>query len=219
MDIRAAEKYIRLMERIKRLPKGSPAKDLAPKLPKPKFADEIWHMTDMDATTPEPFPTRGDVAPWEEPPNVTFHHQLVEEVTRDDPSEIRKAAVEKTIDQHGEVTLQIATDGSVEGGTRKGGSAAVFKDKLWRHVERRAAGEFASSYQAELIAIQTALEQLKRMPQANKKRTLLVTDSQAAVRRLARGADGQSQQVACNIWGLLVELFPEKGEDQLIIQF
>eukprot|EP00661_Eupelagonemidae_sp_cell13_P005909 gene5909-539_t len=133
--------------------------------------------------------------------------------------EVRKAAVVATLNALGDFSLQVWTDGSVEDGVRRGGAAAVFATRVAEDVVRRPAGQLASSYQAELVAIEAALQSLARRSESARVRVLLATDSLSAVQRLAAGPDSQTQNIANRIWELFAQAFPAGGEAALHVQW
>ena len=65
---------------------------------------------------------------------------------------------------------------------------------------------FCSSYRAEMIAINRALEMLRGEDPREVNETRICTDSQSAINRLKEGASKQKDVVADNIWQHLTHL-------------
>ncbi|XP_043223412.1 uncharacterized protein LOC122382301 [Amphibalanus amphitrite] len=99
------------------------------------------------------------------------------------------------------------TDGAADGGVASGGAGALLElpDGETREL-RVAAGKLCSSYRAELVALNAALEYLRQHPAHTEDPVVVCTDSQAALRRLQEGPSAQSSPLATAIWDSLLEL-------------
>ena len=74
----------------------------------------------------EPYLTTETTPPWDAAARASFYPDLVTEVPKEDTAAVRRHAVDESLQRHGDFTLQVWTDGSVEQGVSNGGSAAVF---------------------------------------------------------------------------------------------
>ena len=95
--------------------------------------------------------------------------------------EVMRRLVKATLKKRGRVDRVFFPDGSVEEGYKNGGSACVYLDGEEWKVKRCAAGSLCSSYQAELRAMDLALQVVQEeRPGA----TIICTDSQSLVEAL-----------------------------------
>ena len=108
------------------------------------------------------------------------------------------------------------TDGSVNDGTRNGGAGACInipgEDKV---TLRRACGIICSSFRAEMMAIEEALNYIHNnnntikthRPAGKTKRTIwIITDSQSAITTLQQGPGNQYSKTGNTIWRIIIEL-------------
>jgi len=124
----------------------------------------------------------------------------------------RRLVMEETRDELGKMDLEIFTDGSVEGGVKNGGGAFVFRKGEEQVVRRRAAGRWSSSYEAEMVAMEAAVEELKGREES---RIVIYTDSQALVRALRSRKPSRSKRLE-RIKGRLAE---EGRRKKIVIQW
>ncbi|XP_012941251.1 uncharacterized protein LOC106012539 [Aplysia californica] len=171
-----------------------------------KHAQNLVAETELDTYPREelvvlPPPTK----PWKAASyNVTFSTDLVADCKRANEPAVRKAAAEATIRSLPLPDVEVWTDGSAEHGTEYGGSGILIKTGDTELDQRVPAGRYCSSYRAELVALDTALDMLVALHTAgslpNSARIHVYTDSRSAVMRLSYGPTNQSEKVACSIW-------------------
>ena len=112
---------------------------------------------------------------------LELREELERKVTKEMQEEVRREAVRETIAALGGFELTVYTAGSVEEGVRNGGAACVARVGEEEIVRRKPAGRWSSSFVAEAVALDEALEVVReREPMS----ALICTDSQALVRRL-----------------------------------
>ena len=118
-------------------------------------------------------------APWNNlrSRGVDIRVELKEKVKKGSTSEeeMRRVTAE-TIEDLGPFEMTIATDGSVEEGISNGGAACVTEWRGERRVVRKAAGRWCSSFVAEKIAMEAALEVIQEVKPGS---VLIMSDSQA----------------------------------------
>ena len=120
--------------------------------------------------------------PWKDVKDggLVLNVELNRKIRKDMAEVVRKGVVEETLQKY-EGWIKVYTDGSVEGGVQNGGAACVASISGDRVVRRKAAGKWCSSYGAEAIALDEALELVK---ERDWKEVVICTDSQALVKRL-----------------------------------
>ena len=174
--------------------------------------DRGWVKTGLETTTAagladlprEPLLITASAPPWEpDPENVRVHTRLARAVRRDAPAEARRKAAEDTLRQLPPADIEVYTDGSAAAGTENGGAGVV----IWegpREAKKiqTPAGKYTSSYQAELYALNTALNHLESSDPGyvGSKTIRVCTDSQSALMRLAEGHANQTEPLPDEIW-------------------
>ena len=203
-------------EKSKRLPNSNPRRGLSERNTHKRIKKNDWRTlakdtifnTDIASFPREPLCNRAAAPPWTAESKATFNGNLVEKIKRSECDEKKKKVAEETIVKQAGAALDIYTDGSAKGGTRKGGGGVLIIDNV-NHTEYEitaAAGEVTCSFQAELIAIKAALQKIQvlqfigEVPDAA--RINLYTDSKSAIECLASGRN-QKSFVASKIWELL----------------
>ena len=119
---------------------------------------------------------------------TTVHSKLARAVRRDAPAEARREAAEDTLGQLPPADIEGYTDGSTAAWIENGGSRVVMWEGPRAAKKTHApAGKYTSSYQAELHALNTALEHLESSDPgyATSKIICACTDSQSALMSLA----------------------------------
>ena len=133
--------------------------------------------------------------PWREWVGVEW---IFDGVRSEDEERDREAAL-RVLRSLGRLEFAVYTDGSAAGGVRCGGAAAVVTtgdpaDPVCVDVRRRAAGLLSSSFQAELCALEVALEWLTEH-RDEWQRVAVVSDSQSALVALQHSGDGDRLSV------------------------
>jgi len=145
-------------------------------------------------------------APWEQLPDVTINTNLVNDTLRSDATHIRKEAATRTLYTLPEAETLVYTDGSAAEGTTNGGSGVfiTYQDGEEEHLSFPA-GAVTSSYKAELIALDKALDLVVN---SNKDQPTIriLTDSKSALERLKSGPSAQTDRTSDNIWRNLSRL-------------
>jgi ribonuclease HI len=142
-------------------------------------------------------------APWEaRATGITFCTALASAATRTEPSDVRLAAARETLRLLPPADISVFTDGSADEGITNGGSGAVIYDKDGVVQARLtlAAGKYCSSYRAELIAIELALDHLLSRRTSPAGEVRICSDSKSALERLSRGPHRQSDILCDRIW-------------------
>eukprot|EP00666_Eupelagonemidae_sp_cell4sb_P011338 gene11338-19753_t len=170
----------------------------------------------------ERWQTFSSLDPWSSDSNVDFQLSLVEPCKKSMLALKKLSVANKTLERLGDFDVELWTDGSAEGGVRKGGAGVIVRD-LRRQISYPpisvAAGEVVSSYRAEEVGIRRALQELAVRGMPDGTRVLLCCDSLSAVQRLSQGPDAQEDRVAHDIWRLIAQLFPKAGGSRLVIQW
>jgi ribonuclease HI len=157
----------------------------------------------------EPLLVVGDIAPWDKSTNlVTINPTLIRPISRNDPPEDRKSAAEDTLSSLPAASVEVFTDGAADEGVLNGGAGVIVKRNGIVHARlKQAAGLHCSSFHAELVALEHALDFLEhraRFPLGNSIR--MCTDSQSALVALGKGPSGQNHPGCVKIWGSLLRL-------------
>ncbi|KAF0295731.1 Ribonuclease H [Amphibalanus amphitrite] len=124
---------------------------------------------------------------------------------------------ERTAAQHLASLPQCAvwmwSDGSAEGGTRNGGTGAVI---MWPDEEvlelRAPAGDFCSSYRAEMLALVTGLETLTSRTKDSDLPLIICSDSMSALATLRNGPAAQTSPLGTAAWRALLQLAKDGRE-------
>ena len=148
--------------------------------------------------------------PWQPWPCFDVRTELAFEPIDDSQAALREAA-ERTLAGLPCADAVVWTDGSVSGNQTNGGGAFVIE---WSGGEVstgcRAAGRFASSYDAELTAILAACRHLLRhLPRTNPDRQAeirLCTDSRSALQAIRAGPSSCSDGLFAGVWWSLSAL-------------
>ena len=225
-----------LQERLKRLPSDNPARvqvereDPAAKTKKlftgsfRRMAKTAASGAGLERLATEPLLTAPKAPPWRAGKDIKLYPELESEckVSRKDAAEDRKAAAEVTLALLRPAWLHVYTDGSAEGGLFKGGAGIVLvveEDGVRvQHNDCVPAGALCGSYRAEMTGLRDAvprvLQGLREGWLEVKDKTKAIrfcTDSQSAVRKLAKGASEQTTVMGADIWGALMELEERTG--------
>jgi ribonuclease HI len=211
----AANEYVRACSR----PAGDPLRDVAQGALNTgrswrNVGRSVVEMCGLDvARIDAPLP-HASTAPWEVLPQVRFVCDLPWPIARSDPDEARKAASVAALHALPYADCTLWTDGSV----KQFGGSGVFITTQHGEERRlsRPAGVHCSSYHAELVAIEAALEAVGREfavlcdAEAGAE-VRIVTDSRSAVQRLGAGPSDQRSQVTDRIWSTLIRLGRDRG--------
>eukprot|EP00665_Eupelagonemidae_sp_cell47_P010748 gene10748-1822_t len=219
---RAKELLAKAKQRYERLPPGCPAQRWVEYIRKSASVTELEEAAGLKGVEPEPWQTCSPLDPWSSDTNVEFHTKLAEPCKKSMLALRKLRIANKTLQGLGEFDVELWTDGSAEGGVRKGGAGVIIRD-LRSDTQHPpisvAAGEVVSPFRAEEVGIWRALQELERWRLPEGSRVLLCCDSLSAVHRLAQGPDAQVDRVAHDIWALLAQLFPSGGGSQLVVQW
>jgi ribonuclease HI len=222
-----------LQERLKRLPSDNPARmqvereDPADKTKKlftgsfRRLAKEAVYGARLEGLATEPLLTAPAVPPWMAGEDIKFHPELESEcqVTREDTAEDRKAAAEVTLALLRPAWLHVYTDGSADCGLFNGGAGIVLviDGEGTVHNDCVPAGSLCGSYRAEMTGLRDAVPRILQgvaegwLKVDKLKAIRFCTDSQSAVRRLAKGAAEQTTVMGAEIWSGLMELEKRTG--------
>ena len=97
--------------------------------------------------------------PWESTDgDISFDMSVAELCSSNESEESRKRAAEPLLESALNCGIRVCTDGAVVEATGNGGAAAVIKTRVEERIVQKAAGEFCSSYLAEMTAIDAAVE-------------------------------------------------------------
>ena len=187
------------MTQSKRLPHSNPRRLIADQEgPKKRLKRESWRGTankiirenELQDVKREPFVTVSSIPPWEEIANVTYNEDLTTNVSKKNTKEEQRTAALKDIEMIN-ADIEIYTDGSTTD-CRDGGSGVTMKVRdIPEDIDRKApAGQYTSSYKAEMIGIRTALEMISELQAEGRVRAGqtvgIYTDSRSSVSRLKR---------------------------------
>ena len=141
--------------------------------------------------------------PWNSIKNrgVQVNLDMKEKVKKGSTSEEEMRRVSKeTVTDLGPFEMVVATDGSVEDGTKNGGGACVTEWEGENIVIRRAAGRWCSSFVAEKVAMMTAVELIK---EKRPRSALVMSDSQALLRVIKEdkhSLDTRLEELFIHLW-------------------
>eukprot|EP00661_Eupelagonemidae_sp_cell13_P005350 gene5350-2167_t len=231
MWVRAERLVATARERFQRLGDDCPARRMEPSIPRTRL-DLRGALRGHGV---EPFADPGAIPSWEGTARVRFHAELLYEVAKESEAFLRRAAVEETLAERGDMDWEGWTDGSLSASAPAGTCARTLTSARWVILQRKPAaggpvlverarfsepaGAVTSSYAAEMRAIRAALRRLRALLPAAPARVLLATDSQAAVRALAAGPATQSGEVEQDVWRLIRALFGEGSGRELVVQW
>lgn len=123
----------------------------------------------------------------------------------------------ETLDLLPEADLKVWTDGSVESAIKNGGAGIILETPSFVEHHHLPTGEICSSYRAELIALEKALDLIQSNQHLQQHRNIRVcTDSQSALITIKRGPSKQSETTAINIWTRLQQL---SESHQVVLQW
>eukprot|EP01059_Diplonema_ambulator_P016259 TRINITY_DN2763_c1_g2_i13.p1 TRINITY_DN2763_c1_g2~~TRINITY_DN2763_c1_g2_i13.p1 ORF type:complete len:1041 (+),score=327.97 TRINITY_DN2763_c1_g2_i13:202-3324(+) len=144
-----------------------------------------------------------------------FAPYLCVPTTRDMPAEEKLRNVVSTIDELPPVTYAVFTDGSAKANRRGGSAWAVAHTGTDECREGMcSAGEFTTSFRAEMVALERGLRCVRELAEESSQRdfdVLVLTDSQSAVRLLERGADEMRLLCDAQVWAELYALRSRYG--------
>jgi len=187
-----------------------------------RVANQIVKEAGVAVGTKEPMLTAPATPPWLDGGDIKFHPELIGKSSRKDPAEVRKADAEETLARLRPAWLQVFTNGSAVEGLRKGGAGIVLyvtEDELVVHEDCVPAGALCGSYRAEMTGLDEAVPRILGglddgwLAGAIKPGEAIrfCTDSQSAVRSLAKGASAQTIVKGAQIWSGLLKLSERTG--------
>ncbi|GFR81314.1 reverse transcriptase-like protein [Elysia marginata] len=192
-DIAQATAY----ERCLRLPGDDPLREIAENPVRRRLKSlGIWRETrkssaedsgleDLPRERLIPVP---DIPPWMIPDTFSSSPSLTTSVSKTDPPEAQKAAVEETMKYLAKPDIEIYTDGSAMDGTDYlGGGISIRYPNGEKESMSIAAGRHGRSFRAEAMALTTALRWFDEGKKCGN--LLILTDSQALVHKLEGGAE------------------------------
>ncbi|GFS10159.1 ribonuclease H [Elysia marginata] len=143
-----------------------------------------------------------DIPPWMIPDTFSCSPSLMTSVSKTDPPEAQKAAVEETMKYLAKPDIEIYIDGSAMDGTDYvGGGISIRYPNGEKESMSIAAGRHGSSFRAEAMALTTALRWLDERKKC--RNLLILTDSQALVRKLEGGAEKSISELENETWRLI----------------
>ncbi|GFR60808.1 ribonuclease H [Elysia marginata] len=143
-----------------------------------------------------------DIPPWMIPDTFSCSPSLMTSVSKTDPPEAQKAAVEETMKYLAKPDIEIYTDGSaMDGIDYLDGGISIRYPNGEKESMSIAAGRHGSSFRAEAMALTTALRWLDVGEKCGN--LLILTDSQALVRKLERGAEKSISELQKETWRLI----------------
>ena len=150
------------------------------------------------------------IAPWDlkgNLSNVAFSTEI-EGLTGKRPSpQVRKELAERALRNMTGATIECWTDGSAKEGTHDGGGGALIVVGDEQRERKAPAGRYCSSYHAEMVAIDTALDEvLRSLPEREGETVRVFTDSRSAIQRLSGGPLNQTEQTAVDVWRKLLRV-------------
>ena len=164
----------------------------------------MWERADISAPIERRIAT--GPPPWTPTDGVTIRLDV-------GPMPIGAVAAEKrsAAESHLRALPQCATwawtDGSATGGVQDGGAGGHIEDPEGHNCEiKRAAGRVCSSYRAEMVALQAAIEYLLEHPTHIDDPIVICSDSQTALATLRGGPAAQTSPLGASIWEGMVAL-------------
>ena len=149
---------------------------------------------------------RTTLPPWGAADRITFRLDVGGHGERSASDEVRRAAAEACLAELPPDAVWLWTDGSAEGGVRRGGGGAWIVLPSGEEKEVTvAAGLACSSTRAELTALRAALRATAELPITEQQITIC-TDSQAALRLLESGPAAQTTTLGAEVWSSLLAL-------------
>ncbi|XP_043195854.1 uncharacterized protein LOC122367106 [Amphibalanus amphitrite] len=205
----------RFLAKARALPREDPLRTVADEVVPARLSSvtgwrqvgtEVWEAAGVSSPIEPVLPSRQP--PWVTTNGVTFRLDVGPGLPPRAASAQTKLEV-ATLHLSGlpQCATWVWTDGAADGGVASGGAGALLElpDGETREL-RVAAGKLCSSYRAELVALNAALEYLRQHPAHTEDPVVVCTDSQAALRRLQEGPSAQSSPLAIAIWDSLLEL-------------
>ena len=139
--------------------------------------------------------------------NVQIFPDLDHSTHRSDPPDVRRMAALEILEALPPPEIQIWTDGSVESAIQNGGSGVVFTLEGRREKRHYAAGRVCSSFRAELMAIDHALELVNYQADLyTVENIMLCTDSRSALQTLSSGPTSLKEDIPLHIWDTFMTL-------------
>ena len=100
------------------------------------------------------------------------------------------------------------TDGSVKEGQENGGAGCSIRKAGGNYTIKKAAGKLCSSFRAEAIALESAIEHISKSE--NIRKAVIFTDSKSAITKMKAGPAEQNDRPLDNCWKMLNEI-TERG--------
>ena len=144
--------------------------------------------------------------------DVNFSTQLDFCAGKNDAQDNIEIAAQHLYDKFGSLDIICFTDGSCVEGTKNGGGGATitFPEHEEKTTLTRACGMICSSFRAEMMAIEIALQYITDQLDDNEiefDRSLwMITDSQSSIVTLQQGPGNQQTQIGNNIWCLMYKI-------------
>lgn len=157
-------------------------------------------------------------APWDHPPNVCFNTDASKLCKKDAPAEDKLKCAKMVINALPVADMEIFTDGSVDQNLKTGGAGFVVQNKVGNEKFSKAipAGFHCSSYRAELIAMNAALDWVMDYEQ-NYRKINLYTDSLSLVQCLDNISSAKMDAKLHELWCKISRLFPHGSARSLTI--
>ena len=99
-------------------------------------------------------------------------------------------------------------DGSVKEGQENGGAGCSIRNAGGNHTIQKAAGKLCSSFRAEAIVLESAIEYMNKLE--NLRKAVIFTDSKSVITKMKAGPADQNTRPLDNCWKMLNEI-TEKG--------
>ena len=229
IEFRAEQEAVLLHERNKRLPAEVPARQTADntvlkhhlkktgadgkiiKPPREKAKSILAEMQLVDIERDEAM-THACVAPWEWrfSNTIKFHGKLEGCSGKNDSPENIHRAFDAALCSIPTGDVISYTDGSVGANNCNGGAGGFIEWPSETETQeiKRPCGSKCSSYRAEMIAIKSILEAIKEHDDSMPSdfNIWIFTDSQSSIERLQGGPGVQVENIAGDIWKLLIHL-------------
>ena len=196
------------------LPRGDPLRETAEARAPSRLASVTgWRVEGREALAraglgdvPVEPRLRATLPPWSSAEGVTFRLDVGGRAGKSAPEEIRRAAAEACLSELPADAVWIWTDGSADGGVRRGGGGALLAQPSGETSEVTvAAGLACSSTRAELCALRAALTAVMELP-IERQHIIVCTDSQASLRLLQSGPAVQTSSLGAEVWSALLAL-------------
>jgi len=228
VEMRAEFRAAALYERVKRLAPDNGARLVAerPKTaklqwPGQKSARTCWREkakkmsndAGLERLEREPLLMTAEIPPWTTPGNIRIIYDS-EGLGREVPGGTRRQRAQSILQELPEP--HIFTDGSAIGGTTNGGAGfAVYTARGVVREGRFPAGRFCSSYRAEQVALERAMDQVLEDKNEDyitaADGVTFLSDSQSTLRKLAAGPTAQDTVMTTRLWRKLIQINAETG--------